>query len=56
MEKLEACRDRFDEIAQTIQKKAAGAKPKVRADLAKYIDGLRTIATGTMEFWCVLVS
>jgi hypothetical protein len=50
---LVACRDRFDTLAARIEKRAAHEKPNVRQDLRTYIDGLRTIATGTMEFTCV---
>jgi hypothetical protein len=50
---LAACRDRFDTLAAKIEKSQAGESPKFRAELSKYIDGLRTIATGTMEFWYV---
>ena len=50
---LVACRDRFDALAAKIEKAAADETPNVRQDLRIYIDGLRTIATGTMEFTCV---
>jgi hypothetical protein len=46
-------RDDFDETAQQIQKLTAKCTPKVRKDLDHYIDGLRTIATGTIELWYV---
>ena len=49
--KLAAVRDEFDETAQKVQKLAVKCTPKVRKDLDQYIDGLRTIATGTIEFW-----
>lgn len=56
MRRLEACRDRFDEIAADVEKAWERESAELRRDLHKYIDGLRTIATGTIEFWWVLVS
>ena len=49
--KLEACRDRFDEAASRVQEMASGANDGDRKELLRYIDGLRTNATGTIEFW-----
>ena len=49
--KLEATRDRFDEAALRAQELASGLSELDRKKLQKYIDGLRTNATGTIEFW-----
>jgi len=56
MVKLEASRDRFDEAASRIQKIASRANDIDCNELLKYIDGLRTNATGTIEFWYALIS
>ncbi|KAK3356594.1 isoprenoid synthase domain-containing protein [Lasiosphaeria hispida] len=50
MRRLETCRDRFDEAAVVVQKVCSKESEKVQEDLVKYIDGLRTIATGTIDF------
>jgi len=51
LSRLEACRDRFDETADRVLEMARSAAE--RSDLLKFIDGLRTNATGTIEFWYV---
>ncbi|KXX74688.1 Presilphiperfolan-8-beta-ol synthase [Madurella mycetomatis] len=48
--KLEACRDRFDEIADRVYQLASGASKQNRDGILRYIDGLRTNGTGTIEF------
>ncbi|KAK3367964.1 isoprenoid synthase domain-containing protein [Podospora didyma] len=51
--RMEASRDRFDEAAMRVQKLAASGGMNELSDrkrLQKYIDGLRTNATGTIEF------
>jgi len=50
--RLEESRDRFDEAATAVEKLVIGHKDtdKIRQDLDMFIDGLRTIGTGTMEF------
>lgn len=47
--RLENCRDRFDDTAERVLDMAGS--PAQRADLLRFIDGLRTNATGTAEFW-----
>ncbi|KAK0732282.1 isoprenoid synthase domain-containing protein [Lasiosphaeris hirsuta] len=51
MTRLEASRDRFDELADGVSEMAGGADKK---ELLRYIDGLRTSNTGTLEF-CALM-
>ncbi|KAK1753541.1 Presilphiperfolan-8-beta-ol synthase [Echria macrotheca] len=48
MVRLASCRDRFDGIAQSVLAMARSESEK--KDLEKFIDGLRTNATGTIEF------
>ncbi|GAB1317187.1 Terpene synthase [Madurella fahalii] len=50
MAKLEAYRDRFDETAERVHKLVSGASKRDRDEVLKFIDGLRTNATGTIEF------
>ena len=54
MKELEASRDHFDEAALEVQRISNRISPEVREQLAKYMDGLRTIAGGTVEFWYAL--
>lgn len=53
MAKLEACRDSFDETADRVCQLASSANKQDRDDILRFIDGLRTIATGTIDFWYV---
>jgi hypothetical protein len=51
--KLENSRDRFDEAAGRVHAAASGSSDLDQNELLRYIDGLRTNATGTIEFWWV---
>src|SRR5690242_12560726 len=48
--KLAVVRDKFDETARRVRELVADCPPKVHKDLDQHIDGLRTIATGTIEW------
>jgi len=50
MNKLDVCRKVFDETAERVTN---SAKKKEINEVQRYIDGLRTNVTGTVEFWYV---
>lgn len=50
MVRLEACRDRFDDAADRVCEMVSSSSEKDCKDLVRYVDGLRTNGTGTIEF------
>jgi hypothetical protein len=53
IKRLEESRDRFNDAAFKVLEMCKGAdskRPGILAAVTQYIDGLRTIATGTIEF------